>query len=301
MKRILLSKMLLAALSANVFAGGTQDMRPQHQQPIQHVETTVIPVQAIPAFLNPVVKEGEWTLTARAGIAPTLHEKHPRLTATMSDSNFKESYKVKEHRLPFTTGVDVGYAVRDNTEVFFNFDYSTATGKKRKPITHTLTVAGNKDERTTSYKQGHFNAYGFYLGGRKFFDLDCKFLPFIGGFSPFIGAKLGLLHRVHGKHTITDRYTSNGVIDAINTYRAPLFKNSSAFSAGLQFGADFRVDEKVSLFVMGEVIGSTKPKTNNNKTGVFTYPSGRVIYSQVTRSSGATFTFPITAGLKVRM
>jgi outer membrane protein W len=290
MKRILLSTMLLAAVSANVFAGGTEDMG---QKPVLHVEPTAMPIAAIQAC-EPAVKEGQWTFTARAGIAPTVYGKQARSTHTISNSTFKESYSVKEHGLPFTTGVDVGYAVMDNVEGFFNFDYSTASGKKRRAITHSITFAGNTDVRTTSYKQGNFNSYGFYLGGRYFFDLDCKF-------SPFIGAKLGLLYRTHGKHTVTDRHTYNGIFDSADTYKTPLFKNSTAFSAGLQLGADYRVAEQVSLFVMSEVIGSTKPKTNKNRNAVYTYPHGNVLYSKVTRSPGASFSFPITAGVKVRM
>ncbi|MDP1724368.1 MAG: hypothetical protein Q8L85_06670 [Alphaproteobacteria bacterium] len=309
MKRILLSTMLLAAVSANVFAGGTQDMG-AHQQPVQHAEPAVMPAQAMPTCEGPALKEGQWTLTARAGIAPTSSKK-ARITRTytgttpnqvvtfpvghqdITDVNGfdRRSYNVKSNSLPFTTGFDVGYAVMDNVEAFFNFDYTHASGSSK--------TIDNKFDGITSiskYKQGNFNSYGFYLGGRYFFDLDCKF-------SPFVGAKLGLIHRTHGKHSIIDTNIIYG-ITSIERYNAPLYKNSTGFSAGLQLGGDYCLNEQVSLFVMGEVIGSTSVKTHKKthlayrETGT---GSNHTVFTKVTRSPKSTFSFPITAGLKVRM
>lgn len=307
MKRILLSTMLLAAVSANVFAGGTQDMG-AHQQSAQHAEPIAMPVAAIQAC-EPTLKEGQWTFTARAGIAPTSSKK-ARVTRTftnttpnqvitfpagynnVTNSQFtRRSYNVKSNGLPFTTGFDVGYAVMDNVEAFFNFDYAYASGES-KTIDNKFTGITS----TSKYKQGNFNSYGFYLGGRYFYDMNCEF-------SPFVGAKLGLIHRTHGKHTITDTTTIAGV-KTVRSYKAPLYKNSTGFSAGLQAGFDYRVAEQVSLFVMGEVIGSTSVKTHKKTHVAYRVPgtgSTSTVFSKVTRSPKSTFSFPITAGVKVRM
>ncbi|MDP3531854.1 MAG: hypothetical protein Q8S31_00985 [Alphaproteobacteria bacterium] len=282
------------------------------------------------------VKEGQFTVTPHAGIAPTS-SKDARVTRTftkttpgqkvnfpasnqdVTDNTFvRRSYNAKSHNMPYTFGIDLGYAPMDNVEVFFGFDYTKASGKKQTSIrknisTKNYTNAYSTGTKTTDlvskYKQGNYASYGFHLGGRYFFDLDSKFSPFVGG-------KLGLTRHTHGKHKVKDTTSIRTVgttllgnsFDYTNPktakYSLPLYKNSIGFSAGLQAGFDLRVSEQVSLVAMAEAIASTGIKTNKKTNLVYrTQGAGNnyTVFSKVTRSPKTAFSFPLTAGVKVRM
>ncbi|MDP1724369.1 MAG: hypothetical protein Q8L85_06675 [Alphaproteobacteria bacterium] len=261
------------------------------------------------------VKEGQFTVTPHAGIAPTS-SKDARVTRTftkttpgqvvnfpagnqdVADNTFvRRSYNAKSHNMPYTFGIDLGYAPMDNVEVFFGFDYTKASGKKQTGIREEIKLPTSKYNLVSKYKQGNYASYGFHLGGRYFFDLDSKFSPFVGG-------KLGLVRHTHGKHKIKDTEIFNGGFDSTQKYSAPLYKNSIGFSGGLQAGFDFRVSEQVSLVAMAEAIASTGIKTNK-KTNLVYRIQGRgnneTVFSKVTRSPKTAFSFPLTAGVKVRM
>lgn len=254
------------------------------------------------------VKEGQFTITPHAGIAPTS-SKDARVTRTftrttpgqvvnfpagnqdVTNNNFvRRSYNTKAHNMPYTFGIDLGYAPMDNVEVFFSFDYTKASGKKQTAIREEIKLPTTKYDLVSKYKQGNFATYGLHLGGRYFFDVDSKVSPFVGG-------KLGLTRHTHGKHKVKDSIISG-------KYALPLYKNSIGFSGGLQAGFDLRVSEQVSLVAMAEAIASTGIKTNKKTNLVYrTKGTGNnyTVFSKVTRSPKTAFSFPITAGVKVRM
>ncbi|MDP1974693.1 MAG: hypothetical protein Q8K37_01845, partial [Alphaproteobacteria bacterium] len=222
------------------------------------------------------------------------------------------------HNMPYTFGIDLGYAPMDNVEVFFGFDYTKASGKKQtgirenidtKKYTNAYSTGTKTTDLVSKYKQGNYATYGFHLGGRYFFDLDSKFSPFVGG-------KLGLTRHTHGKHKVKDTrnirkvgtYIFGNSFDHTNTkttkYSLPLYRNSIGFSAGLQAGFDYRVSEQVSLVAMAEVIASTGIKTNKKINLVYRDVGNgnrATVFSKVTRSPKTAFSFPLTAGVKVRM
>lgn len=275
------------------------------------------------------LKEGQWTGTVRAGIAPTVMTKSARMTRTytnttpgvpvalpagsgdlnMTNGNFfRRSYSTNFgdlHGLPFATGFDIGYAIQDNVELFFNFDWNVASGKKKTALNEktTTTLAGvpvSNAQYFSKYKQGSYNSLGFYAGARYYFDMDSKF-------SPFVGAKLGLIHRSHGKHSMKDVDTYGNLIANttridLASYRAPFMKSSTGFSGGLQAGVDYKVTDQVSVNWMAEVIGSTSLKANKKTNQVHRdAATGLTTFTKVTRNPGSTFSFPITVGVKVRM
>ena len=265
------------------------------------------------------IKEGEWTATARAGIAPTVFNKSARMTRTNRDTTLNQtvtlpaghnditdatnniirrSYSAgfgKLHGLPFATGFDIGYAIQDNVELFFNFDWNTAGGKKKTVNVETFPATLNSIKTSSKYKQGSYNSLGFYVGGRYYFDMDSKF-------SPFLGAKLGLQHRSHGKHKLADTTTTTAGVTTTNYYPASFVKNSTGFSGGLQFGMDYKVTDQVSLNWMAEVIGSTSEKANTKANQAYrNATTGSTTFTKVTRSPKSNFSFPITAGVKIRM
>ncbi|MDP1724366.1 MAG: hypothetical protein Q8L85_06660 [Alphaproteobacteria bacterium] len=278
------------------FAGGTGDMGPR-QAPVYH-PAPIEPVVAR-SCEGPTLKEGQWTLTARAGIAPSASNRKGRAKVTFVNSVtggviHTHTHDVHHHNTPFTAGVDLGYVPMDNVEVFFNFDFATSSGSKNRHTRRSISDPAGTIYVSTRYKQDDFNSYGFYLGGRYFFDLNCRFSPFIGG-------KLGVLNRQHGKDRVrvVITQTSSTLLDA--SYRAHHNKDSTGFSAGVQAGLDYCVNDPVSLFVMAEAIGTTRSNTHRRDAHVFTDTRGDRLYSRATRSSGGTFSFPITAGIKVRL
>ncbi|MDP3531852.1 MAG: hypothetical protein Q8S31_00975 [Alphaproteobacteria bacterium] len=283
-----------------VFAGGTGDMG-HRPAPVYHPAAPVeVPTQVIRSCEGPALREGQWTLTARAGIALSASNRKGRVRQRFVDHETSivthaNTYDVHHHNVPFTAGVDLGYVPMDNVEVFFNFDYANASGSKHRHVRRSISDPAGTYYLSTRYKQDNFNSYGFYLGGRYFFEIDdCKFSPFIGG-------KLGVLNRSNGKHRVTTIITQNNAEVLNASYKAHHNKDSTGFSGGVQAGLDYCINDPVSLFVMAEAIGTTRSNTHRRDAHVFTDTAGNRLYSRATRSSGGTFTFPITAGIKVRM
>lgn len=281
-----------------VFAGGMHDMG-SRPAPVYHPAAPVeVPTQVVRSCEGPTLKEGQWTITARAGIAPTSHNRKARvrqtfINGTTNNTLYINTYDVHHHNTPFTASIDLGYVPMDNVEAFFNFDFATASTSRRHVVNSISDPAGTINV-STRYKPDDFNSYGFYLGGRYFFDVDSRF-------SPFLGAKLGILTRSHGKHRVSTIATQNGVDILDAHYKAHHNRDSTGFSGGVQAGLDYCVNDPVSLFVMAEAIGTTGSGHHNRDTHVFTNSRRDLLYSRVSRSSGSNFAFPITAGLKVRM
>lgn len=289
----------LTAITTPTFAGGIGDMGPR-QAPVYHPAPIEAPAPVVAReCAGPLLKEGQWTMNLRAGISPTVYGRKARLEQRLADASTgtaitTDSYDVHHHNLPFTASADLGYVPMDNLEVFFNFDFATASGSK-KHFTHSLADPVGTVYLNTRYKQDNFNSYGFYLGGRYFFELDdCRF-------SPFLGAKLGLRHQTNGKHKVRTIVTQNNLTLYDLSYKTHHSKNSTGFSGGIQAGLDYCVTNQVSLFAMGEAIGSTGSSSRKHEERVWQNAQNDVLYSRARRSSGGSFTFPITAGIKVRM
>jgi hypothetical protein len=282
-----------------VFAGGVSDMG-HRPAPVYHPVVPVeVPTQVVYPCEGPALKEGQWTFTARAGIAPTTRNKKAHISQSfvngVTDGVVRTRFK-NHNDLPFTTGFDVGYVPIDNTEVFFNFDYVYAGSSHKRHVHNSIADPHGTIHLSTRYKQGDFNSYGFYFGGRYFFDIaDCKF-------SPFVGAKLGVLYRNNERRNVRVIITQNNSVLLNGHYRAPLHRDSTGFSGGIQAGLDYCVSDPVSLFLMAEAIGGTNSNSHTHRRLVFTDAlRNDRLYTRGSHKSGSTFAFPITAGVKVRM
>lgn len=281
-----------------VFAGGASDMG-HRPAPVYHPATVETPTQVVHPCEGPALREGQWTFTARAGIAPTTRNKKSHIS-----QRFVNGYthgiaraKFKNHNdLPFTTGFDIGYVPMDNTEVFFNFDYAYAGSSHKRHVRNSIADTSGTIHLSTRYRQGDFNSYGFYFGGRYFFDIaDCKFSPFLGG-------KMGVIYRNNERHNIRVVATQNNSTLINGYYRAPLHRDSTGFSAGIQAGLDYCINDPVSVFVMTEAILGTNANSHVHSRLVFTdAPRQDRLYTRGTHKNGTTFAFPITVGVKVRM
>lgn len=261
------------------------------------------------ASADRAIREGQWSVSARAGIAPTLFSEDAKVTQTIVNTTagavtvpsgryaitnnsrvYRNSHKFgwdDSYNLPFTAGADIGYGVMDNFEVFLNFDYLYAGGDDRKY--DPITFLGRTSTIKTEFK--NHNSYAGYVGGRYFFDID----SFV---SPFVGAKLGFLHRSASR--MTSQLSTTGIA-GVSTFDVPVYKSSTGFSGGLQLGFDYGLSDVFSIVAMGEMIGSTSVKTNKDFNLVFTRPGASKSFSQVTRGPKGTLSFPITLGIKARM
>lgn len=284
-----------------VFAGGMEDMGP-HQEKSTYNDTNT------PAHKNYAINKGQWSATARAGIAPTLFNNNIKATGTITnissgpvtipDGNYSIFNNPSVYRdsrkfdwgdlydLPFTASAELAYGIMDNLELFLNFDYNYAAADRRK----YAPVNFLNNTFTFSSKPKNFNSYAGYLGGRFYVDMDSFVIP-------FVGAKLGFVHRTHGKFTIHNVTSGNPQTFII---KAPFFKSSTGFSGGLQLGFDYRISDVFSIVAMAEAIGSTGFKYDKHLNHIYTRPNVLKAYSKVTRVAKSTLSFPITLGMKVR-
>lgn len=255
------------------------------------------------------IREGQWSFSARAGIAPTIFSEDAKISytgvnitggpvtvpsgnySTPSNGNYyRQSYKYSwgdTYDLPFTAGGDIGYGVMDNFEVFFNFDYLYAGGDEHRIA--PINFLGR--EFTTRREFKDYNSYGFYLGGRYYFDID----SFV---SPFVGAKLGILSR--SKSRLTEKVLTSGD-PTLRQIRTPFYKSSTGFSGGLQLGFDYAITDAFSAVAMAEMIGSTSVKANKNTNFIHERPRAIRLYSRVYKAPKGTLSFPITLGIRARV
>ncbi|MDP3531851.1 MAG: hypothetical protein Q8S31_00970 [Alphaproteobacteria bacterium] len=288
--------------SSSVFAGGMEDMGPHHQK------TVYSNADSTSSDTNYAIHEGQWSVAARAGIAPTMFSNDIKLTGTIANvtggpvtipsgnySIFNNSSVYRDSRkfdwgdlydLPFTASAEIAYGIMNNLELFLNFDYSYAAADDRRYTPFTFVGRNN----TLKSKTKNYNSYAGYVGGRFYVDID----SFV---TPFVGAKLGFLHRTHGKFSV--RNLTSGNPNPTSTH-VPFFRNSTGFSGGLQLGFDYRLSDVFSIVAMAEAIGSTGIKYNKHFNQVRTSPGVLKAFSQITRSAKSTLSFPLTMGVKLR-
>jgi hypothetical protein len=300
LKKSIVTTAFLTALSP-VFAGGMGDMGP-------HQQNSVYTSEVASTHKNYAVHQGQWSASVRAGIAPTMFSNDIKLTGTIanvtggpvtipggtyaifnSSSVYRDSRKFDWgdlYELPFTAGAEIAYGIMNNVELFLNFDYCYAAADDRRYS--SFKFLGRNF--TLQSKPKNFNSYAGYIGGRYYVDID----SFV---TPFVGAKIGFLHRTHGKFSVRNLTSGNPRPTHTNV---PFFKNSTGFSGGLQLGFDYRLSEIFSIVAMAEAIGSTGVKYNKHFNQVRVSSGVLKAYSKITRSSKSTLSFPMTMGIKIR-
>lgn len=234
----------------------------------------VLAVSATSAFASEdMYCEGGYTVAARAGIAPSAFKEKAKVgkgvfagttvpkSITLKDvkkSSFNDLYKT-----PFAAGLDLGYFIQNNLEVFANFDFATA---KPKYKTETLKLSG-QDIAFPSAVSKNYRSFGGYLGARNYFcTAECVV--------PFVGAKIGAAKFDQGK---------------------------AGFSAGVQLGADIKIADNAALTIMTEAI-ATKTQSRFSKDGKVGTAQKPVPHYHATKVEGGKtqYSFPITLGVKFK-
>lgn len=239
-------------------------------------------------FLAPTAKaefasntcEGRFSVSVLGGIAPNIYVDRENANASAANPPAFELINIPsfgdQFNMPFILQGELGYMVRNDWEVFYDFDWSQGKGKSHS-FSHeesgTVDVSG-----TQKFK--NFNGYGNYLGSRYY--LTYGTFPI----KPFAGFKIGIMTR--GAVKVQQVATSGGTTFTDN-YN--YFKSNTTISGGLQIGLDWQLTENLSLLLKGEFIA-----TGYRKSGIiFNHSPNPVLKAG---NASAQFSFPVTLGAR---
>lgn len=234
-----------------------------------------------------------WSLTFKAGVAPTLLTDRGAIAPVVCSSTppvFTAACEQKFSDLwgnhPLTVGVDLAYAVADYMEFFGEVDYRRT---KAHTSCFTATQLGEEFGVITLHLDS-FRAVGAYVGLRYF---SCRYI--YERMSFFVGSKLGLMHyqKVNACPLTFESPENNSIFDQNNLW----FEASTVVSGGLQVGFDCLLTCRWSLFFNAEVVAGAAPKTAFNiiKQDELVLPDfTNIIHEQ----SGTLLAFPINLGLR---
>lgn len=250
--------------------------------------------------------EGTWAVSARAGIAPTVFSKKGEFSLLAIDdsgvlASSPKSFTFTDlYRLPFTTGLDVGYFISDNWELFANFNYTQACKKK---FSFDVTVDDNDaddvfdDAATVTWHIRDMNSFGFYLGSRYYLAEWT-----MGDFLPFVGAKLGFKNRGNcgGNEKVHVFITEDdGTVTNLRAIRDGS-KDCTSFTGAFQWGFDWMFDDNYALTFMSELVGTSRRAFKSGNQFIATDGDDTLV-SNVTKNPRGTLSFPVTLGIRVRM
>ncbi len=142
------------------------------------------------------IERGKWAIAPKFGIAPTWYANRGHNVFIFSDgSHSKKKLPLFDDMfdLPLMYGGHIGYMVRKHVELFVDVDYTHASGDS----VHFHRRGNHYRQRFNDY-----NAAGAYVG-MQFYAAFYK-----QRFTPFIGVKVGYLHRWKVKihETIDDAF-----------------------------------------------------------------------------------------------
>lgn len=224
--------------------------------------------------------EGKWSISAYGAVTPTWFADRgstlvfDRITPTtflLPDSGTLAKFNTL-FRTPWTLGVELGYMICKNWEVFSDFEYTTAGGCRRS----FLDVDGS----TVSESLPRYRTLNWYLGSRYYLP------PFWCNFTPFIGAKAGAVYR----YNIRADIVRTGVV--AGTFFNE-FSPGYTVSGGLQLGVNWDLSSCLVLTLKAEAVWLGGWRTNFRDEGA---PSGPIV---VLGDIGPLFSVPVSIGLRI--
>jgi hypothetical protein len=202
--------------------------------------------------------------------------------------------------LPWIVGGQVGYAFSDCFEFFVEFNYRSAS---RKVFTRTGVTIPNDIVTVVLTFDHNYSVFDAYAGGRFYWGRYwCDRIAI------FFGAKFGLVHHRRislvspSTITSTECPVSTPLTIVTGNATVPFFLRNTRPAAGVNAGFDWCLGCGWSFMVMGEVVASCGPKTNNNGSIVITsncteLPS--ILPSNIlVGGTGTELYFPVTFGFK---
>jgi hypothetical protein len=163
---------------------------------------------------------------------PSLTALNPALPAVPAVLDIGSRRFSKVYDAPAQFGVEMGYGLTDNVELFGGLNYSKAEGSRIN--VGSATVAALNATLPVFGEFGDLKNLEFEAGARYFFAGD--------GISPFIGGSLGAVQqdRVNATFTIPDAPAGG-----ITLSNVPFFKKTTALSVGVEGGVSIGLSDTV--------------------------------------------------------
>lgn len=216
-------------------------------------------------------------------------------TPVVSEANQYNALQQNSCKIPkfgqvFSNGVlhvgfELGRNVCDNTQMYFEFVYNRASGKKcvAETTNHYVAPEGCASgdcstncstpignllgtlSRTTQF--GDYTAYGIFVGTRHYWDWSL----FCDRISLWSGFKVGLFHRKSvdscsnvPEVTVTVPNVGDYLFAARENINTTVFCKNNSVAGGVTFGFDYCFNDCLTFLVGVEVIASSPFKSNNN-------------------------------------
>jgi hypothetical protein len=208
---------------------------------------------------------------AATSTVPSLTALNPGLPAVPAVLDIGSRKFSKVYDAPVQFGIEMGYGLNDNIELFGGLNYAKADGSRIN--VGSATVAALNATLPVFGQFGDLKNLEFEAGARYFFAGE--------GITPFIGGSLGAVQqdRVNATFTIPDA-PAGGITIA----NVPFFKKTTALSVGVEGGASIGLSDTIDgrLSVGAKYIGAARGDdsalsglglgTINNGSERWTYP-----------------------------
>jgi hypothetical protein len=169
---------------------------------------------------------------AATSTVPSLTALNPALPAVPAVLNIGSRRFSKVYDAPAQFGVEMGYGLTENVELFGGLNYSKANGSRIN--VGNATVAALNATLPVFGQFGDLKNLEFEGGARYFFSGDA--------ITPFIGGSLGAVQQDAVKATFTIPDAPAGGITLANV---PFFKKTTALSVGVEGGVSFGLSDTI--------------------------------------------------------
>jgi hypothetical protein len=255
------------------------------------VSTFVIPSFAFAKPLEPGQYSGRVSLGApifgsgklhgaATTTVPSLTALNPALPAVPAVLDIGSRKFSKVYDAPAQFGIEMGYGLTNNVELFGGINYAKAEGSRIQVGTATVAALNNAVLPTFGAFSDLTNVE-FEGGARYFFAGD--------GIAPFIGGSLGGVQQDAVKATFTIPDAPSGGITLADV---PFFKKTTALSVGVEGGVSFGLSDTIDgrLSAGAKYIGAARgDDTALSGLGLGTINNGSERWS-----------YPIKASLAIR-
>jgi hypothetical protein len=250
---------------------------------------------------------GSINFWGRIGVAPTLWRDRGNFSALSCNAlaipgfglDIVDFFKIPKFKkffhIPFIVGGQIGYALTNNIEIFWEANYRRASHRN---FTKSNVDIPNDTVNIIFQFDSPYRVFDTYVGARYYWDL-CWCYPV----AFFLGAKFGLVHH----KSVCFNYLIASITCPIasglsSTQNTPFFYSNTRPASGLNFGFDWCMGCGWSVMLMGEVVASCGPKSNGNilasATGNCSSLPSILPSNLIVGSIGTELFFPVTIGLK---
>lgn len=201
----------------------------------------------------------------------------------------------KLFHLPWIVGGQIGYAVTDCFEFYIGFNYRSASNRTFEATGLTFP---NGPANVVLVLNNKYKAFDAFIGARAYWG---RF--WCDRFALFLGGQFGLVHHKANCFSLTVN-TPNCDTNPLTLANTALFFRNTRPAAGVNVGVDWCLGCGWSFVIMGEVIATCGPKSNDNILIVANsecptqLPGIGGPTNIIVGGTGTELYFPVTFGLK---